>query len=239
MERAVNIVLVPGLWLTEATWDAVVRALRAAGHDAHPLTLPGMGDDNDPAHVTLAHHVAAVVDAIDACAGSVLLVGHSAGSGLAWAAADARVDRVAGLVLIGGFPIGDGQLLADGFAASGSLVPFPGWDAFDVAEVCDLDAGLRAELEAQLRPSPARVVTEPLRLRDDRRYRLPVTVVCPEFSPDDARSWVAAGAAPVAELARLDAVHWVDLDSGHWPQASCPDRLTEVVLQAAERAHRG
>jgi pimeloyl-ACP methyl ester carboxylesterase len=232
--------LVPGLWLTGATWGAVVPALRAAGHVAHPLTLPGMGDDDiDPTHATLADHVAAVVDAIDACSGLVLLVGHSAGSGLAWAAADAGVDRVAGLVLVGGFPIGDGQLLADGFAASGSLVPFPGWDAFDDAEVRDLDAGMRARVEAQMRPSPARIVTEPQRLRDDRRYQLPVTMVCSEFSPDDARSWVTAGAAPVAELARLDAVHWVDLDSGHWPQASCPDRLAEVVLDAAERAHRG
>ena len=230
----------PGLWLTGATWEAVVPALSAAGHVVHPLTLPGMGDDGvDPADVTLADHVAAVVEAIDSGGGPVLLVGHSAGSGVAWAAADARVDRVAGLVLIGGFPTGDGQLLADGFAVSGSLVPFPGWDAFDDADVRDLDAGLRARMEAQMRPSPARVVTEPQRLRDDRRYRLPVTMVCPEFSSDAVRSWMAAGAAPVAELARLDTVHWVDLESGHWPQVSCPDRLVAAILDAAERAHRG
>lgn len=234
-----DVVLVPGLWLTGATWDAVVPALWAAGHTPRPLTLPGAGDDADPADVTLADHVAAVVDAIDDSTGPVLLVGHSAGCGLAWAAADARVDRVAGLMLVGGFPTGDGQLLADGFTASGSVVPFPGWDAFDDAEVRDLDAGMRARMEAQMRPAPAGVVTGSQRLRDDRRYQLPVTMVCPEFSAEDAKAWVSAGAAPVVELAQLDAVHWVDFDSGHWPQVSRPDRLAEVVLDAAERAHRG
>lgn len=232
-------ILVPGLWLTGASWDAVVSALQGAGHAAHPLTLPGMGDDNDPTVIALADHVAAVAEAIDACPGPVLLVGHSAGSGVAWAAADARVDRVAGLVLIGGFPTGDGQPIADGFHAAGAPLPFPGWDAFDDAEVRDLDAGMRARLRAQMCPSPARVITDPQRLRDDRRYRLPVTMVCLEFSPDDAQSWVKAGAAPVAELAHLDTVHWVDLDAGHWPQLSCPDRLAELLLGAAERTHCG
>jgi pimeloyl-ACP methyl ester carboxylesterase len=236
----VDVVLVPGLWLTAATWDAVVPALRAAGHTPHPVTLPGLGDDDaDPRDVALADHVAAVVAAVDACAGPVLLVGHSAGSGLAWAAADARVDRVAGVVLVGGFPTGDGLLLADGFAASDGAVPFPGWDAFEEADVRDLDAAARVRVAAGMRPSPVRVVTEPQRLHDDRRYRLPVTMVCPEFTADDVRGWVAAGAAPVAELSRMTSVHWVDLHSGHWPQVTCPERLAEAVLDAAGRASRG
>lgn len=129
-----DIVLVPGLWLTGSSWDRVVPALRAAGHRTYPLTLPGIGaDDVDPADVSLADHVAAVVQASDAGAGPVLLVGHSVGPGLARAAADA---------------------------------------------------------------------------------------------------------APVAELARRAAVHWVDLDSGHWPQESCPARLAQAILDAAEHTHR-
>jgi pimeloyl-ACP methyl ester carboxylesterase len=236
----VDIVLVPGLWLSGATWDPVVQPLRAAGHATHPLTLPGVGDGGrDPADVTLAEHVAAVVGAIDASAGPALLVGHSIGAGIAWAAADARVARVAGLVLVGGFPTGDGEVLGEGFSTSAAVIPFPGWHAFDDAEVRDLDPGMRARMQAQMRPSPARVATGSQRLRDERRYQLPVTMVCTEFSADDVRSWVAAGATPVAELGRLDSVDWVDLDSGHWPQASCADRLAGVVLAAAERARRG
>ncbi|MEP6665814.1 MAG: alpha/beta hydrolase [Nocardioidaceae bacterium] len=53
----------------------------------HPLTLPGMeSKEADRPHVTLQHHVDAVVGAIDAVKGDVVLVGHSAGGGLAHAA---------------------------------------------------------------------------------------------------------------------------------------------------------
>ena len=110
-----DIVLVPGLWLNAHTWDAVVPHLEEAGHRAHPLTLPGMeSKEADRTGITLADHVAAVVAAIDACNESVLLVSHSAGCGIAHCATDARPDRVARQVHIGGFPSADGDALLGG-----------------------------------------------------------------------------------------------------------------------------
>jgi pimeloyl-ACP methyl ester carboxylesterase len=52
-------------------------------------------------------------------------VGHSAGCGTAHAAADARPDRVARAVHIGGFPTGDGLALVDGFPVEKGEVPLP------------------------------------------------------------------------------------------------------------------
>ena len=70
-----------------------------------------------------------------------------------------------------------------------------------------------------------------VRLTDDRRFEVPVTVVCPEFSPDDARAWVAAGDVP--ELAEATSVDYVDLDSGHWPMYSKPAELAALLASLA------
>jgi pimeloyl-ACP methyl ester carboxylesterase len=105
-----DIILVPGLWLDGSSWESVVPTLEQAGHRAHPLTLPGLKSmDDDRSAITLRDHVAAVVAAIDSGGSRVLLVGHSAGAGIAHAAVDARPDRVARAVYVGGFPTGAGH----------------------------------------------------------------------------------------------------------------------------------
>lgn len=63
---------------------------------------------------------------------------------------------------------------------------------------------------------------------------MPVVLVCPEFSPAQARAWIAAGDVP--ELAAARHVSYLDLDSGHWPMVSRPDELARVLAQAAAGA---
>lgn len=66
-----DIVLVPGLWLDGASWDAVVEPLIWAGHVPHALTLPGIESAAaDHSGVALADHVAAVVAVIDSIDGA-------------------------------------------------------------------------------------------------------------------------------------------------------------------------
>ncbi|HEX4701196.1 MAG TPA: alpha/beta fold hydrolase, partial [Pseudonocardiaceae bacterium] len=145
-----DVILVPGLWLDGSSWDAVTPALDAAGHRTHPLTLPGMAaTDTDRAGVSLRDQVDAVVAAIDACAEPVVLIGHSAGCGIAYAAVDARPDRVARAIYVGGFPTGDGDHLADGFPARNGEVPLPDWSAFGAEDLTDLDEPARDEFRAR------------------------------------------------------------------------------------------
>jgi pimeloyl-ACP methyl ester carboxylesterase len=87
-----DIVLIAGLWLDGSVWDHVAAQLEARGHRAVPVTLPSQGDGNVPA--TLADQSAAVVAAVDAAAGSPMVVGHSAACSLAWLAADARPAKI-------------------------------------------------------------------------------------------------------------------------------------------------
>jgi pimeloyl-ACP methyl ester carboxylesterase len=220
-----QIVLVGGLWLDASVWAGVASELEKRGRRAVPVTLPGQGDGNTSA--TLADQVTAVLAAVDAEPGRSVVVGHSAACTLAWLAADARPGKVAKVVLIGGFPVGDGQPYADIFEITDGVMPFPGWETFEGADAADLDEQTRREFAAAAIPVPADVARGVVRLTEQRRFDVPVVVVCPEFTPAQAREWIAAGDAP--ELARAKHVDLVDIDSGHWPMVTRPTELAMIL----------
>ena len=234
-----DIILIPGLWLDGSCWDRVVPTLELAGHRTHPLTLPGMESKDAPrSGITLRDHVEAVVGAIDAVDGPVLLVGHSAGSGIGHAAVDARPDRIVRAVYIGGFPTPDGSPLLDGLPAENGEVTMPDWaEVGEEASVADLDEQALARLYAEAIPVPEGVVTQPQQLRDLRRYEVPVTAVCPEYTSEQLRAWMDDGEEAVRELTLIRDVDYVDLPGGHWPQLVQPGVLAQVILDAADRPH--
>ena len=233
-----HIILIPGLWLDGSSWDEVLPHLEAAGHTPHPLTLPGMESrDADRSGVTLQDHVDAVVAAIDVADpadGPVLVVGHSAASALAFAAGDARPDRVARGVYVGGFPGADGEALVGWATPVDGEIPFPGWSEFDDADVQDLDEQTRKRFVERAIPSPGRLATDELHLTDERRYEVPATAICPEYTPEQLRAWIADGEPPVQEFAKIREVDYVDLPTGHWPQLTNPRALAEAIAAAAE-----
>lgn len=228
-----DLVLIPGLWLDASSWDAVVPVLERAGRRAHPVTLPGTeSSDADRSGITLADHVDAVVAAIDALDPEpVVLVGHSAGAGIAHAAVDARPARVDRAVYVGGFPTGRGQPVVDGFAVVDDGIPLPDWSSFDDADLAGLDESDRAAFRARAVPSAACLAHDVQQLGDERRYDVPVTVVCTEFTAAMLREWIDDGLDPVRELAAIREVELVDLPTGHWPQLTRPDDLGQLLVR--------
>jgi pimeloyl-ACP methyl ester carboxylesterase len=225
-----EILLIAGLWLDGSAWDDVVPALRALGHRPVPLTLPGQGDGS--ASATLDDQVAAVLAAIDSASGKPMVVGHSAACTLAWLAADARPEKVAKVALIGGFPSADGQPYADFFPLKDGTMPFPGWGPFEGPDSADLDEEARRGFASTAIPVPEAVAKGVVRLTDERRFDVPVVLVCPEFTPAQAKEWIAAGELP--ELAKARHLDYVDIDSGHWPMVSEPIELARLLAAAAE-----
>ncbi|MEU6595908.1 alpha/beta fold hydrolase [Streptomyces flaveolus] len=203
-----DILLIGGLWLNGSVWDRVASTLESLGHRPVPLTLPGQGDGS--ASATLEDQVAAVLAAVDAAPEGPMVVGHSAACTLAWLAADRRPERLAKVALIGGFPFSDGHTYADFFEVRDGVVPFPGWGPFEGPEI-------------------AKGV---VRLADERRFDVPVLVVCPEFTPAQAREWIDGGDVP--ELARAKHVDLADIDAGHWPMLSRPAELARILAAAAD-----
>lgn len=226
-----DIILIPGLWLDASSWDEVIPHLERAGHRAHPITLPGMESrDADRSGVTREECVEAVVAAIDAVDGPVVVVGHSMGAGLAYAAVDARPERVVRAIYVGGFPDADGS--ASEFPSENGEIPLFDWSEFDTADLEDLDEAALASFRERAIPSPASVASDPQRLSDERRYEVPVTMICPEFSSETLRKWIEDDLEPVREFKRIDDVTYVDLPTGHWPQLTKPADLARLILDA-------
>ena len=224
-----DFLLIAGLWLDGSAWDSVVPHLRALGHQAVPVWLPGQGAP--PAAATLADQHAAVLAAVDAAAGSVVVVGHSAASTLAWMAADARPDKVARVVMIGGFTSSDGDAYADFFDVADGAMPFPGWGPFDGPDSADLDEQQRRRIAAAAIAVPEAVAKGVVHLRDERRFDVPVTLICPEFSPAEARELIDGGKVP--ELSKARHIDYVDIESGHWPMFTRPAELAGLLAKTA------
>jgi pimeloyl-ACP methyl ester carboxylesterase len=230
-----DIVLVPGFWLDASSWDKVTPPLVAAGHSVHPLTLPGLESvDASRAGIGLRTHVDAVVAKINAIEKPVVLVGHSGGAAIIYAAIDARPDRVVRGIYIDSGPLADGGVINNQLPADGDDIPLPPWDFFESATK-DLDDGLSAEFRARAIPQPKGVAYDRQVLSNEQRLQVPATVIACEFSSAQLREWMKAGEPDVAELARIADVEYVDLPTGHWPQFTKPAELAQAILAAVDR----
>jgi pimeloyl-ACP methyl ester carboxylesterase len=229
-----DIVLIPGLWLDGSSWEEVLPTLQRAGHRTRTLTLPGMeSKDADRSKITLRDHVdavVAVIDSFDSTDAEVVLVGHSGGGAIAHAVVDARPDHVARVVYVDSLPLGDGGVINDAFPAEDGDVPLPDWSLFDEEDLIDLDDELRARFRERAIPAPVHVARDPQRLSDERRYDVPITVISCEFSSAMLRELIEQGHGYVQELAKVRAVDYLDLPTGHWPQFTRPKELGQAIL---------
>ena len=229
-----DIILIPGFWLDASSWDEVIPALRQAGHRVQALTLPGMeSKDADRSQITLRDHIDAVVEAIDSvdpASGQVVLVGHSGGGAIAHAAADARPGRVARVIYVDSFPMGEGGLINDELPVENGEIPLPDWSLFEKEDLVDLDDDLRAAFRERAIPTPVHVASDRQRLSDERRYDVPATVIACEFSSAQVREWVAQDHPAMRELAKIRDVGYIDLPTGHWPQFTKPAELGQAIV---------
>lgn len=228
--------MIPGFWLDGDSWAEVAEPLRAAGHTVHTLTLPGLESrDADRSDISRRDHIDAVIEVVDSLDPGVVLVGHSGGGAIAHAVVDARPDAVARVVYVDSGPLGEGGVINDELPVVDGEIPLPDWDVFEAEDLVDLDEAARERFRAIAIPQPARVATDKQELGNPRRYDVPVTVICCEFTSDQIRDWITAGNPFVAELAAIADYELVDLPTGHWPQFTKPAELSRVILAAVDR----
>lgn len=231
-----DIILVPGFWLDASSWEEVTPPLVAAGHQVHPLTLPGLEAADAPrAGIGLRTHIDAVVAKIDTFDAPVVLVGHSGGGAIIHGAVDARPEQVVRAIYVDSGPLGDGGVINDELPDDGDDVPLPPWELFEDEDLTDLDEELRAMFRARAIPQPKGVAQDQQRLTDARRYDVPATVIACEFPSSMLIEMIAGGHPYVAELGRVRDVDYVDLPTGHWPQFTKPAELGAAILAAVDR----
>jgi pimeloyl-ACP methyl ester carboxylesterase len=174
-----------GAW----SWKFVLERLRAAGHDAHALSYPGVGEraaelspgtDND----TFLADVLATFEQNDWR--EIVLVGHSFGGLIASLVVDRDPDRVAHLVIIDGGIAQDGQSIFGRIpshivAKRRTLVQtVNGTEVLPHAPVGSLiidDPELAAWTHRQLTPHPVACYTQPIRLKHPAGNGRPITYI--------------------------------------------------------------
>lgn len=227
-----DIILVPGLWLDASSWDEVTTRLTDAGHRVSPLTLPGLGSPaSESSEVGIADWVSTVVEQMDAAPSPVALVGHSGGGNVVWGAADTRPDRVAHVVFVDTVPPPNGAGINE-FEITDGVIPFPGWDFFPAEDVSDLDESTRRRTAALTRSIPARVPTDPIVLRNPARYQVPVTLLMGGLDAEGVQAELANWGPYADEFRAIRKVEIERIGSGHWPQFSQPEKLSELILRA-------
>jgi pimeloyl-ACP methyl ester carboxylesterase len=231
-------VLVPGMWIGAWAWRDVTAALRAAGHEVHPMTLTGVaerahlvGPDVDlDLHTEDVVRLAGIEDLRD-----VILVGHSYGGMPVSAAALRLRDRIRTVVYVesGPLPEGTSQLDISGgdeSAIEGDLVPPRSWDpAADPILLAGLDEHALRLLRTRSTGHPAASVRQPIgphATSDD----LPTVLIACTFGPEQVEKMMADGHPFFRELgsARI-----VGLPTGHWPMLSEPAALAARLAELA------
>jgi pimeloyl-ACP methyl ester carboxylesterase len=210
--------LVHGAWHDGACWDHVTGPLSAAGH---AVVAPDLPFDNPAA--TFDERVAPALQAIEALADPLVVVGHSMGAGYAPSIAAPR----------------DGSLLVQLCPGVGPLreaFPWPptradgtsAWerDAALAALYPRLDSAEARRLADHLRPLARAAGGRPRRPRPQD----PVVVIALEdelFDPSTERA---------AARDRLG-VEPIEIPGGHFPMAEDPEGLAELLdrLAAAGR----
>jgi pimeloyl-ACP methyl ester carboxylesterase len=232
-----DIILIPGIWLDASSWSEITPALEKAGHRVHPLTLPGMESrDADRSKIGLRDHVDAVAAAVDAIDGPVVLVGHSGGGSVAHAVTDIRHGRIARVVYVDAVPQGTGSVINDELPVVDGEIPLPDWNVFEDEDLVDLDDELREAFRARAIPTPKAVAFDPQQVNDERRFDVPITVICCEFSSAMVRAWVEQDVPFARELKAMKDATYIDLPTGHWPQFTKPAELADAILSAVGRA---
>jgi pimeloyl-ACP methyl ester carboxylesterase len=247
-------VLVGGAWLGAWAWRDVTRSLRERGHDAHPVTLTGLGDRVHLARpdVDLDTHIADVVNTMAyADLRDVVLVGHSYSGLVVTGVAGRAPERLAQVVYVDTGPLPPGQALID-FSpppererlrrvveerGDGWLLPPPAFEDLGTpAAVADLTDAHRALFEARATPQPFRTWTQPLEYTVPERppYRRAV-VLAGGFglTVPQMRELIAAGTPPWAQLFGAPDWELEELPTGHWPMLSMPDGLSAMLDRLA------
>jgi pimeloyl-ACP methyl ester carboxylesterase len=238
-------VLVPGFWLGAWAWRPVTDALRANGHDVHPLSLTGLGDRAHLAtpetdletHITDVLNLLRYEDLTDA-----VLVGHSYAGLVITAVADRAPERVRSLAFVDTGPLPEGTAQAD-FAGpderakneglvqehgDGWRLPPPPW-ADLAAEFPDVDGEALAALAERSVPVPWAAAVQPIRLTGTWE-KLPRLGILSTFTVDQVN--YLAKSVPLFQHMAGDAWRYEELPTWHWPMFSRPAELAEILNRA-------
>jgi pimeloyl-ACP methyl ester carboxylesterase len=227
-----NYVLVPGAWHGAWVWQPVARRLRAAGHHALTLTMPGI-DDGAATTVRLTDAIDHITDTIQRYdLRDVVLVAHSWGGYPATGAAHALPDRIAEVVYVSAVVPAAGVSQVDelpaelgGFvraAVAAEGVVTAGFEAVQAVLLPDEPEPVQRLVHELLVPHPGHYFTDALDVPPVTSIGLPARYVLAERD--------LALAKPGAEFAARLGVVPTFVPGGHEALLTHPDDVAKALL---------
>ena len=249
MAARYTFILIHGAWQGAWAWDTIAPRLRAAGHDAIAVDLPGNGHNPlPPAKVDLPRYADHVAGIIDAVAGPIIMVGHSSGGITAAQACEHRPERIALAIFLAAFLLPDGMSLIQ-FYAENSQPWMRGANTRvtydETGELSIIDPVAAVELfyhkakpdlalqaASRLTPQPEGSRRSKMQLSAERFGSVPRVYI----ETLDDRSVHLPLQRKMQQMSPCRAVY--SLDSDHAPQLSDPEGLVALFMTAvAEHAH--
>lgn len=229
-------VLVHGGWDGGWHWRPIARLLQAAGHEAFPVTLTGLGERSHlvSPQVTLATHITDVVNVLRfEGLEDVILTGHSYGGTVITGVAEQIPERLAHLVYIDAFLPKDGQSMWDILGPTiraqfeerarhqggGWMVPYNPSDGWDTHGRTPISLGM---------------LNDPLPVRNPEATTIPRTyIACTETEAELGD--LGRGLLDAASRTRADRTwRYCELSTGHSPMETMPKELADLLLAVAE-----
>lgn len=235
-------ILIHGAWEESGAWNDVSPILKQNGHTVTAVDLPGHGKNKRSIlQVTMAGYIQAVVDVIQQLNHSVILVGHSMTGAVISQVAEQIPEKIERLIYVAAFLLKDGGFVLEAMQSDpdNEFLPeilFSEDQTYaTVTEQTLRNIGFHDVEETVIRRVLPLMVekqaTEPFMAKvvvSDKNFgSVPKTyirtsidkVISPELQDTMIANW------------NVESV--LDLESGHFPAFSMPEKLAEFILQSA------
>jgi pimeloyl-ACP methyl ester carboxylesterase len=231
-------ILVHGAFHGGWCWDRVVDGLRAAGHTATALDLPGSGSDRTPIEgVTLEAYTKRIRTELEVAAEPAILVGHSMGGVAITQAAAESGHLIEQVVYVAAFLPRDGESLmslaarpegeGDGVQKNMVVAGDPPVATMPPESAASVFYGncppwLSEEAVLKIGAQPLAPFATPVDIDDSRLLKRRYIVCLRDQAIPPALQHVMARASNCLEV--------TELDTDHSPFLSAPDELTRVLI---------
>lgn len=228
--QVANFILLHGAYQGGWIWKLVRERLEAQGHRVCAPSLDGCGERAHtlrPGITTETHgaEIAALLEMEDLS--DVVLVGTSSGGMVLAAAAERARPRIGRIVLADALALMDGEKIRDIVTQPAPIETdlAVGRSAEDAAATSfrDLEPDLRQWAADRVTLHPRDCFYEPVRLPTFWSQNWQATVIYCTQAPNPGRPHQERAAEA------LDAA-WHEIETGHYPMLSTPDRLVELIL---------
>jgi esterase len=237
LDTALTLVFVHGVLDDGAVWRGVISALAVPDTETVGVDLAGMsGRPDEPGPFSLDGYANDVITVLDDITTPVVLIGHSMGAQIVELAADARPEKVVGLVLIAPIPLAGSQLPEEAVAPLKSV-----GGSVEMLRTSRLQASPNfpepeltriSEAGARIAPAAVREFVDLWNFgvpqgREATAFSGPAMVIRGEADPLATSDLIEAGVTHRFGAATLNTV----VAAGHWIHAEQPAAVADLVGQ--------